>query len=157
MPRLLKCAKSALMKISPRNNMTIAIVTISRAVLCQLAILQASSAFTSYSNPSRKVCVPLGERKILLPLKASLDESEDEKDYISPMRQRPRPKGGDVAYTNENILRQLSVYNNIRAAGGADCVLDLYARDPSTSGSKTRFWFVGKVARCTGKPGSCRV
>jgi hypothetical protein len=69
------------------------------------------------------------------------------------MRQRPRPKGGDVAYTNENILRQLSIYNNIRLAGGADCVLDIYARDLSTSASKTRFWFVGKVARCTGKPG----
>jgi hypothetical protein len=78
--------------------------------------------------------------------------SEEERDYISPMRERPKPKGGDVAYTNENIIRQNNYFISIRDAGGVDCILDIYARDPSTSGSKTRFWFVGKVARCTGKP-----
>lgn len=76
--------------------------------------------------------------------------NEDDKDYISPMRQRPPPKGGDVAYNNENILRQLRHYNEIRKVGGKECVQDIYARDPNTSGDNTRFWFVGKVARCTG-------
>ena len=76
--------------------------------------------------------------------------NEDDKDYISPMRQRPPPKGGDVAYNNENILRQLRHYNDIRKAGGNDCVQDIYARDPNTSGDNTRFWYVGKVARCNG-------
>jgi len=75
---------------------------------------------------------------------------EEEKDYVSPMRQRPRPKGGDTAYTNENILRQLRYYNDIRKIGGKDCVQDLYVRDPNTVGESVRFWFVGKVARCTG-------
>ena len=86
---------------------------------------------------------------LILPLLRAL--SEEERDYISPMRERPKPKGGDVAYTNENIVRQQNYYTNIRNAGGVDCVMDIYARDPSTSGSSTRFWFVGKVARCTGK------
>ena len=66
------------------------------------------------------------------------------------MRQRPPPKGGDVAYNNENIFRQARHYNDIRKAGGKDCVQDIYARDPNTSGDNTRYWFVGKVARCTG-------
>lgn len=83
-----------------------------------------------------------------LPLRAL---SEEEKDYISPMRDRPKPKGGDVAYTNENIIRQNNHFTNIRKVGGSDCISDIYARDPSTSGSATRFWFVGKVARCTGE------
>eukprot|EP00804_Cyclotella_cryptica_P026897 CCRYP_019604-RA/>CCRYP_019604-RA protein AED:0.10 eAED:-0.11 QI:0/0/0/1/1/1/2/0/230 len=125
-------------------------MTISGAALYQFAIRQGSSAFTSCKNPSRKIFASPGARIMFAPLKASLEEGEDELDYISPMRQRPRPKGGDVAYTNENILRQQSTYYSIRSAGGADCVVDIYARDPSTSGSKTRFWFVGKVARCTG-------
>ena len=75
---------------------------------------------------------------------------EDDKDYISPMRHRPAPKGGDMAYMNENILRQLRHYNEIRKVGGKDCVQDVYVRDPNTSGDNTRYWFVGKVARCTG-------
>lgn len=77
--------------------------------------------------------------------------SEEERDYISPMRDRPKPKGGDVAYNSENIVRQNNHFTSIRKVGGSDCVLDVYARDPSTSGSTTRFWFVGKVARCTGE------
>jgi len=79
---------------------------------------------------------------------------DEEKDYVSPMRQRPPPKGGDIAYTNENILRQLRYYNDIRKVGGKDCVQDIYVRDPNTSvGGNNNFrlfWFVGKVARCTG-------
>jgi len=74
----------------------------------------------------------------------------EEKDYVSPMRQRPRPEGGDVAYANENIMRQSRFYNNIRKVGGKDCVQDIYARDPNTMGENVKYWFVGKVARCTG-------
>lgn len=85
-----------------------------------------------------------------LSIQSATGKHEDELDYISPMRQRPKPKGGDIAYTNENILRQQAHYKNIRNVGGAECVVDLYARDPNTTGSSTRFWFVGKVARCTG-------
>lgn len=95
------------------------------------------------SHPSRKRPVPI-------PPLMLMPNSEDDKDYISPMRQRPPPKGGDVAYTNANILRQLRHYNDIRKVGGKDCVQDVYVRDPNTSGDRTRFWFVGKVARCTG-------
>ena len=86
-------------------------------------------------------------RTKLRPLKSL---NEEEKDYISPMRERPKPRGGDVAYNNENIIRQNNYFTNIRKAGGSECILDIYARDPSTSGRATRFWFVGKVARCTG-------
>jgi len=83
--------------------------------------------------------------------KVSLSMVED-KDYTSPMRKRPEPKGGEVAYTNENILRQQRYYNDIRKAGGTDCVQDLYVKDPGTAEDvdNTRYWYVGKVARCTG-------
>lgn len=74
----------------------------------------------------------------------------EEKDYVSPMRQRPRPAGGDVAYANENIMRQLRYFNDIRKVGGKDCIQDIYARDPNTTGENVQYWFVGKVARCTG-------
>ena len=72
------------------------------------------------------------------------------------MRERPRPAGGDVAYTSENILAQLRTYNSIRAVGGPDCVSDIYAMDPNPDASPTGrdgdrvFWFVGKAARCSG-------
>ena len=61
----------------------------------------------------------------------------------------PRPEGGDTAYTSENILRQLRHYNQIRQVGGTECVDDIYAKDPTPAGDDVRFWFVGKVARCT--------
>ena len=64
----------------------------------------------------------------------------------------PRPEGGEIAYNQENILRQLRYYNDIRKVGGEDCVQDIYVKDPNnTAGDDTRnYWFVGKVARCTG-------
>jgi len=76
----------------------------------------------------------------------------EEKDYMSPMRKRPAPKGGDTAYCNENILRQQRYYNDIRKAGGTDCVQDVYVKDPGTAEDvdNIRYWYVGKVARCTG-------
>lgn len=102
-------------------------------------IAQHQNRILHHRHPSHKHSVALH----LMP-------NEDDKDYISPMRQRPPPKGGDVAYNNENILRQLRHYNDIRKVGGKECVQDIYARDPNTSGDNTRYWFVGKVARCTG-------
>ena len=84
--------------------------------------------------------------------------------FPSPPCIGPRPEGGDVAYTNENILRQLRYYNNIRQVGGDDCIMDVYARDPNLASTASttltnvddgkdtlvRYCFVGKVARCTG-------
>ena len=87
--------------------------------------------------------------------RAKAEPSED-RDYVNPMRERPRPAGGDVAYTSENILAQLRTYNSIRAVGGPDCVSDIYAMDPNPDASPTGrdgdrvFWFVGKAARCSG-------
>ena len=63
-----------------------------------------------------------------------------------PPGQRPPPQGGDMAFIRPNISRQMDHYLNIRNIGGLDAVNDVYARDPSTN----IFWFVGKVARCTG-------
>ena len=76
----------------------------------------------------------------------------EEKDYTSPMRKRPAPQGGEVAYNNENILRQQRYYNDIRKAGGTDCVQDVYVKDPGKIDNvdNIRYWYVGKVARCTG-------
>merc|ERR1719464_515638 len=80
---------------------------------------------------------------------SALNMADEETDYVSPMRRRPPPKGGDTAYTSENILRQLRYYNEIRKVGGKDCVHDIYVRDPTPSEDGVRFWFVGKVAACT--------
>lgn len=51
-----------------------------------------------------------------------------------------------MAYIKENVMRQMDHYMNIRKVGGTECVNDVYARNPKTN----QFWFVGKVARCTG-------
>eukprot|EP00978_Attheya_sp_CCMP212_P024035 scaffold74861_cov52-Attheya_sp.AAC.2 len=59
---------------------------------------------------------------------------------------RPPPQGGDMAYIRENIARQMETYQKIRKGGGIDCINDVYARDPK----RPQFWFIGKVARCTG-------
>ena len=69
--------------------------------------------------------------------------------YLLP-NSGPPPLGGDVAYTNENILRQQRHFNDIRKVGGVDCVQDIYAKDPTPVGEYARFWFIGKVARCSG-------
>ena len=63
-----------------------------------------------------------------------------------PPGQRPPPKGGDMAYTKTNICRQMDTYIAIRKIGGLDAINDVYARDPSTC----IWWFIGKLARCTG-------
>lgn len=52
----------------------------------------------------------------------------------------------DMSYIPYNIMRQEKNYNNIRAVGGVDTVNDVYVRDEDCD----TFWFVGKVARCTG-------
>jgi len=104
------------------------------------------STITSYQISA----LPITTATTTMLMSSNTNIEEDNKDYISPMRQRPPPKGGDMAYINENILRQLRHYNEIRKVGGKDCVQDVYVRDPNTSGDNTRYWFAGKVARCTG-------
>ena len=63
---------------------------------------------------------------------------DDEEDIIQPPQ--------DMEYTPQNILRQHNNYLAITDVGGNETVTDVYARDPD----KNTFWFVGKVARCTG-------
>lgn len=46
-----------------------------------------------------------------------------------------------------NIDRQRNNYESMKAVGGKDLVHDVYARDPESD----TFWFVGKVARVSGK------
>ena len=126
----------------------------SRSAIATLLLLYSlclSSAFTiNYYSLSSRAGKEQHQR--FHPLEAITDE---ERDYISPMRNRPKPKGGDVAYNNENILRQTNNFINIRKAGGSDCILDIYAKDPNSmleaGKNATRFWFVAKVARCTGE------
>ena len=78
------------------------------------------------------------------------DAIGDEDDAFIPMspEKRPPPQGGDMAYLRDNITRQMDVYLQIRKAGWPedDCINDIYVRNPQLSS----FWFVGKVARCTG-------
>jgi hypothetical protein len=64
---------------------------------------------------------------------------------------RPPPQGGDMAYVRDNITRQMDNYLQIRKAGWPedDCIHDIYVRNPQLRS----FWFIGKVARCTGTAG----
>ena len=67
--------------------------------------------------------------------------------FIPPPIRKDRgpPKGGDMAYTKDNIDRQTNTYKKIRDAGGVQCVLDVYAR----AAPQSAFWFVGKMALCS--------
>lgn len=63
-----------------------------------------------------------------------------------PFGERGDPLGGDMAYTDKNLRRQMEQYNSIRKIGGKDVVSDVYVRDPQYC----IFWYAGKIARCTG-------
>ena len=54
-----------------------------------------------------------------------------------------------MAYAKDNIVRQMDTYMAIRKAGWPDddCINDVYVRNPELNS----FWYVGKVARCTGE------
>lgn len=57
------------------------------------------------------------------------------------------PVPRDMKYNLYNIQRQRENFESIKAVAGKDLCNDVYARDPDTS----TFWFVGKVARVSGK------
>jgi hypothetical protein len=65
-------------------------------------------------------------------------DDEDDDEFLIP------PK--DMEYTPKNIMRQHENYLAISKVGGNETITDIYARDPT----KSTFWFVGKVCRCTG-------
>ena len=73
----------------------------------------------------------------------------DIKETIKPLSAIKRKdfSTGDMEYTKPNINRQMKNYFSIREVGGLDAVNDVYAR---ADNSTNVFWFVGKVARCTG-------
>lgn len=53
----------------------------------------------------------------------------------------------DMKYNMFNIDRQRKNFESIRSIAGKDLTNDVYARDPDSD----TFWFVGKVARVSGK------
>jgi hypothetical protein len=71
-------------------------------------------------------------------------------DYIPPPKQRGPPPGGDMAYVQENIQRQMNTYAAIRDIGGAECARDVYARAPPS----TQCWYIGKLAFTSGTTSS---
>jgi len=58
----------------------------------------------------------------------------------------------EMEYKPVNIRRQQKYFEEIRMVGGSECVNDIYARDNGAPDKRLKqtFWFVGKVARCTG-------
>lgn len=52
-----------------------------------------------------------------------------------------------MKYNMFNIDRQRINFNSMKAVAGKDVINDVYARDPESD----TFWFVGKVARVSGK------
>jgi len=66
---------------------------------------------------------------------------------------RPAPGGGDMAYVRSNLTRQAETYSALSGLDDPGSISDVYVRDPSSSSSSSRggaFWYVGRVARCTG-------
>lgn len=57
------------------------------------------------------------------------------------------PVPRDMKYNMFNIDRQRKNFDSIRSIAGKDLINDLYARDPDSD----TFWFIGKVARVSGK------
>jgi len=73
-------------------------------------------------------------------------------DDIDVEIENPFETPADMMYKPVNIRRQLKYFEAMRAVGGKDCVADIYCRDNGSPDKKLKqtFWFIGKVARCTG-------
>jgi len=67
-------------------------------------------------------------------------------EVIPPPNKRGPPQGGDMAYTQENIHRQMNTYESIRDVGGLECVRDVYARNAP----QQECFFIGKLAFTSG-------
>mmetsp|Transcript_21071 Transcript_21071/g.31975 ORF Transcript_21071/g.31975 Transcript_21071/m.31975 type:complete len:220 (-) Transcript_21071:131-790(-) len=67
-------------------------------------------------------------------------------ELMPPPDKRGAPQGGDMAYIEKNIARQMDTYANIREVGGLECVRDVYAR----AAPQEECWFIGKVAFTSG-------
>lgn len=112
-----------------------------------------TAAATLKMNQATASCTTLGMSA------SNTNEEEDDGSYKPvPFRNRSSPWGGDMAYAQTNILRQVDHYTKIRQAGGLECVNDVYVCNvefqPKNLMKKKKsfypFWFVGKIARCTG-------
>jgi hypothetical protein len=75
------------------------------------------------------------------------DKRSDDPNYLYYRPQsRPKPQGGEWAYTEPNIRRSAQTFLNIRSIGGSECTNDVYVRSPD----RFEYWYVGKIARTDG-------
>lgn len=76
------------------------------------------------------------------------NERRPQQEYIPRPEQRNNPKGGDMAYLEKNIQRQMNTYTAIRQSGASieDCIRDVYAR----AAPQTTCWYIGKIAFTSG-------
>lgn len=112
---------------------------LTRQNLCYAAAFISTSNF-HYKHPS---ALSSEANEIIDELNKNNVDFEVENPFATPK---------DMEYKPVNIRRQLKYYEDIRAVGGSDCVNDIYVRDNGAPDRKLRqtFWFIGKVARCTG-------
>lgn len=65
-------------------------------------------------------------------------------EYIPAPQDRDAPQGGDMAYIETNIQRQMNTYAAIRNIDAVDCIRDVYVR----AAPQSTCWYVGKLAFC---------
>lgn len=96
--------------------------------------------------------VDSNERQVIENIDQNLIMEELDKNNIDYEIENPFATPKDMEYKPVNIRRQLKYFEEISAVGGSACVSDIYMRDNGAPDKKLRqtFWFIGKVARCTG-------
>lgn len=114
-------------------------------VLCSLALPVSTQAFaylpSVISVPRSALSVQraaFGGTTALF--SASSNNRQDNSDEYIPSKRAP-PQGGDMAYIQTNIQRQMNTYQQIRQVS-LDSIRDVYVRQPRTR----TFWYIGKVA-----------
>jgi hypothetical protein len=122
-------------------------------LLFALSILSLSSAFLApttllLNKNAPGISITSESRSSSSSRSTSLFEQDNQQDYIARPGYRPKPQGGDMAYIEKNIQRQMNTYLAIRESGASvdDCVRDVYARAPP----QTTCWYIGKVAFTSG-------
>jgi hypothetical protein len=106
-----------------------------------LIFVRSSPAAAAFVTLVRSITPSIRTFPTSLPLTSNGDNS-----YLSPPSKRT-PQGGDMAYIQKNIQRQMNTYQAIRDVGGSEAIVDVYAQSPLLP---NQFWYIGKLARTTG-------
>eukprot|EP00545_Synedropsis_sp_CCMP1620_P005865 CAMPEP_0119003300 /NCGR_PEP_ID=MMETSP1176-20130426/484_1 /TAXON_ID=265551 /ORGANISM="Synedropsis recta cf, Strain CCMP1620" /LENGTH=242 /DNA_ID=CAMNT_0006954889 /DNA_START=38 /DNA_END=766 /DNA_ORIENTATION=+ len=121
-------------------------------LLLLLATLSVSNAFfLPPSSRIAKITTSTTSTESTISTTRLLEQQQQDNEdshYVPRPSKRNKPQGGDMAYIESNIQRQMNTYKGIRESGASveDCVRDVYAR----AAPQTTCWYIGKVAFTSG-------